>query len=140
MFEAVAVDVLMNAVMASQLAIDVGNDAGLGGAGKIVRGNDLVAERGEDERMSGVEEVAATSIASAAAGDAYGACKRTGNCELAAGQPGVSPSPAHRLPRGEDEIACVVEEFRQAININGSRSVAGPAKVCVSSHKCAGCE
>ncbi len=47
----------MAAIVARELAVDVGDDSGLRGAGEIVGGNDLVAKSGERAGMAVAEEI-----------------------------------------------------------------------------------
>ena len=47
----------MAAIVARELAVDVGNDSSLRGTGKIVGGNDLIAKLGERASVAVAEEI-----------------------------------------------------------------------------------
>ena len=67
LIETGAIGVLMAAVMARKLAINVGDDSGLRRAGEVVSGNDLVAERSEVARVLGAEDIPVVAGGSVAA-------------------------------------------------------------------------
>ena len=84
LIQTVAISVLMAAVVARELAIDVGDDSGLRRAGKIVSRYDLVAERCEGTRMLGAENSPTVAGGRVAATDGGDTGESSGQGELPA--------------------------------------------------------
>lgn len=85
LFESSAVGVLMATVVARELAIDVGDDAGLRGARKLVGGNDLIAESGENAGLGVAEEIPRGAGTPVASDDSHGAAESARHSELPPG-------------------------------------------------------
>ena len=92
-FQPIPVSIPMALVSPGELAIDVGDDSGFGGAGKVVRGDNLIANHSQRRSLDVAEEIPASAVTGRAADDegraAYGSCShklppRETNANLAA--------------------------------------------------------
>ena len=78
----ITICVLMTAIVARELTVDVGDDSRLRCAGKIVSGNDLIAESGKNARLAVAQDIPRGAGAMVTADDCSRAAEGSGQCKL----------------------------------------------------------